>query len=227
MLSIRQHMRIRRPPSPCVEDEIVSLSRELHGLSYLGEKPGVEGARARGSVDQFPILLTVDALSLPPLSHSTENTSDDSSGPPTPPSEARTDPVLRSLGDNLSLPKPSVDSGKFHSPSKQNFRKTSSSSRRSSQQPDPYQASSVTMKHNSPAVLSPLVLRSLHGTLFEISRFCPLTRLFLRDHSATQLGIRCLIVPGVQNFRIPLPWNLLGNGLRLRLAIGLTQRNQK
>ncbi|KAF3384970.1 hypothetical protein F1880_002688 [Penicillium rolfsii] len=84
-------MRSRYPPPPCVEEEPTSLARELHGLSNLTEKPGVEGARQRGTVDQYPIIMTPNT-SHPEAPPSVNNmpgmgnfSSDDSSGPSTPP----------------------------------------------------------------------------------------------------------------------------------------------
>ncbi|EPS32592.1 hypothetical protein PDE_07552 [Penicillium oxalicum 114-2] len=50
-------MRSHYPPPPCVEEEPVSLARELHGLSNLSDKSGVDGAYGRGSVDQYPIIV--------------------------------------------------------------------------------------------------------------------------------------------------------------------------
>lgn len=52
----------RRLPRPFVEEEFESLSHELGGLSLLGEKPGVEGACERGTIDQLPILLDLENL---------------------------------------------------------------------------------------------------------------------------------------------------------------------
>lgn len=85
----------RRLPRPFVEEEFESLSHELGGLSLLGEKPGVEGACERGTVDQFPILLDIenlprsatadtDASTSQPPSLVSES-SQESSGPRTPP----------------------------------------------------------------------------------------------------------------------------------------------
>lgn len=92
-------MRPRWPPSPCVEDEVASLSRELDGLSYLGERPGIEGACARGTIDQKPLLLTLVIPSPPSLVHSTgHSSSDDSHGPHTPPSD-RPQPFFHSIND--------------------------------------------------------------------------------------------------------------------------------
>lgn len=54
--------RPRWPPSPSVEDEFESLSRELHGLTKIGDKPGIEGVCARGSIDQYPVI--IETLSL-------------------------------------------------------------------------------------------------------------------------------------------------------------------
>ncbi|KAF3400904.1 hypothetical protein DPV78_005349 [Talaromyces pinophilus] len=85
----------RRLPRPFVEDEFESLSHELGGLSLLGEKPGVEGARERGTVDQLPIIVDIEKLprsatadtdtstSQPPSLFS--ESSRESSGPRTPP----------------------------------------------------------------------------------------------------------------------------------------------
>ncbi|EED23032.1 conserved hypothetical protein [Talaromyces stipitatus ATCC 10500] len=85
----------RRLPRPFVEDEAESLSHELGGLSLLGEKPGVEGACERGTIDQLPILLDIEHIprsatadtdtstSQPPSLVS--ETSRESSGPRTPP----------------------------------------------------------------------------------------------------------------------------------------------
>lgn len=81
----------RYPPPPCVEEEHVSLARELHGLSKIGELPGVEGACVRGTVDQYPAIVnsnspTLDTTpgvsDLPGLDNVS---SDDNSGPITPP----------------------------------------------------------------------------------------------------------------------------------------------
>lgn len=109
----------------------MSLFREWRGLSCLGPSPGVDGVCARGTVDQLPVLLALDAPSVPSLSHST-TVSDDSSGPPTP--EARTDPVC-----------PSLDSAKVRSRPKPKML----SSRSSSQQPS--QTAGVTRMHHPPA----------------------------------------------------------------------------
>ncbi|QKX58479.1 uncharacterized protein TRUGW13939_05603 [Talaromyces rugulosus] len=86
-----RRLRSRKPPRPCVEDELESLSRELGGLSLLGEKPGWEGACERGAVDQLPILLDIEkpfvdttpSSSQPPSLVS--ESSQESFGPPTPP----------------------------------------------------------------------------------------------------------------------------------------------
>lgn len=87
-----RRLRSRKPPTPCVEDEIASLSRELGGLSLLGVKPGLEGACERGTIDQLPILLDIErpfvdtttpSSSQPPSLVS--ESSQESFGPPTPP----------------------------------------------------------------------------------------------------------------------------------------------
>ncbi|KAE8555924.1 hypothetical protein EYB25_000622 [Talaromyces marneffei] len=85
----------RRLPRPFVEDEAESLSHELGGLSLLGEKPGVEGACERGTVDQLPILLDIENLPRSATADTDASTSQppslvsessrESSGPCTPP----------------------------------------------------------------------------------------------------------------------------------------------
>ncbi|KAJ5893589.1 hypothetical protein N7495_005280 [Penicillium taxi] len=84
-------VRFQRPPPPSVEEEPVSLSRELNGLNKLGEKPGVEGTCARGAVDQYPIILTADSSTSasPPIANvpgmGNVSSDDNSNGPRTPP----------------------------------------------------------------------------------------------------------------------------------------------
>lgn len=85
----------RRFPRPFVEDEFESLSHELGGLSLLGEKPGVEGACERGTIDQLPILLDIENLPRSATADTDTSTSQppslvsessmESSGPRTPP----------------------------------------------------------------------------------------------------------------------------------------------
>lgn len=85
----------RRLPRPFVEDEAESLSHELGGLSLLGEKPGVEGACERGTIDQLPILLDIENLPRSATADTDTSTSQppslvsessrESSGPRTPP----------------------------------------------------------------------------------------------------------------------------------------------
>lgn len=74
--------RLRRsqPPSPTVEDEVVSLARELHAVPCIIEKPGLEGVHCRGSIDQYPVLLAVRLPQLlPPTAESrVTEVSDDS-----------------------------------------------------------------------------------------------------------------------------------------------------
>ncbi|KGO35933.1 hypothetical protein PEX1_062860 [Penicillium expansum] len=92
--------RSQWPPAPCVEEEPQSLSKELNGLSKLGDKPGVDGVHTRGAIDQYPII--VFANSPPPPSTSPASvpsvpglgsvSSDESSGPMTPPPQ---EPILR------------------------------------------------------------------------------------------------------------------------------------
>lgn len=132
---IHRHMRCRWPPSPSVEDEPVSLSRELHGLFYLEGHSGFEGACARGAIDQLPVLVTLNNAPLPPLSQPTESiSSDESSGPPTPHPDATKEPVFRSLGEPFPLTESLVGSDKTHLPSRRGSKKTTSRPRRSSSQ---------------------------------------------------------------------------------------------
>ncbi|RJE17440.1 hypothetical protein PHISCL_10223, partial [Aspergillus sclerotialis] len=71
-----QHMRSRPrwPPPPSVEDEVDSLARELDGLSELGGNPDAEGVIFKGTVDQYPILVPLDACS---CTHSAKVSRDD------------------------------------------------------------------------------------------------------------------------------------------------------
>ncbi|CAG8126577.1 unnamed protein product [Penicillium salamii] len=95
-----RRVRVQWPPAPCVEEEPQSLSRELDGLSKLGDKPGAEGVHFRGAIDQYPILVSAtppppsvspDSLSnVPGLGHM--SSSDESLGPATPPLH---EPVIR------------------------------------------------------------------------------------------------------------------------------------
>ncbi|KAJ5558684.1 hypothetical protein N7535_008897 [Penicillium sp. DV-2018c] len=88
--SARQR-RSQWPPAPCVEEEPQSLSRELHGLSQLGDKPGVDGVHKRGAIDQYPIIVAgtppppSTSPSVPSVPGLGSVSSDDSSGPMTPP----------------------------------------------------------------------------------------------------------------------------------------------
>ncbi|KAL4747357.1 hypothetical protein BDW72DRAFT_206513 [Aspergillus terricola var. indicus] len=61
-LPLRWRKRPQRPLVPFVEDEMDSLSRELDGLSHIGELPGLEGAKARGTVNQSPLIEDVELL---------------------------------------------------------------------------------------------------------------------------------------------------------------------
>ncbi|OJI96149.1 hypothetical protein ASPVEDRAFT_23174 [Aspergillus versicolor CBS 583.65] len=62
-MPLRWRKRPQYPPGPFVEDEIDSLSRELNGSSHAGELPGYEGAKARGTANQSPLILDVEILS--------------------------------------------------------------------------------------------------------------------------------------------------------------------
>ncbi|KAL4919792.1 hypothetical protein BDW62DRAFT_33804 [Aspergillus aurantiobrunneus] len=67
-MPLRWRKRQQHPPVPFVEDEIDSLSRELDGSSHVGEPPGFEGAKARGTINQSPLILDVKIMNVP--SHS-------------------------------------------------------------------------------------------------------------------------------------------------------------
>ncbi|PYH71538.1 uncharacterized protein BO88DRAFT_360898 [Aspergillus vadensis CBS 113365] len=107
-MSLRWRKKTHWPPSPCAEDEVVSLSRELHGLSQIGEMPGLEGVCSRGSVDQYPVL--VDVFSYSSYEETTviyedfsrDSSSEDNVGPPTPVDEKQ-DPMLYLVGDDQAV----------------------------------------------------------------------------------------------------------------------------
>ena len=105
-------VRFHYPPPPCVEEEPASLARELHGSTKLGEKPGFEGARARGTVDQYPVIVTLDSpgSSTPPSDPSVPGlgnvSSDDSTGPRTPPPPSVPEPVVRTRSESQSTDRP-------------------------------------------------------------------------------------------------------------------------
>ncbi|KAJ5897811.1 hypothetical protein N7504_008099 [Penicillium tannophilum] len=114
-------VRFQWPPVPCVEEEPASLARELHGLSKLSEKPGVEGTCRRGTVDQYPVILAPDSplpkSTTPPSDLATPGlgnvSSDDSSSGLRTPSPQVPEPVVRSrtqLNDSLGIPPSSVSS---------------------------------------------------------------------------------------------------------------------
>lgn len=131
MSLIHRRMRCRWPPSPSVEDEAISLSRELHGRFYLEGQPGFEGACARGTVNQLPVLL--DNEYPPPLSQPTDSiSSDESNGPPTPQPDAKKEPVFRSLGEPFPLTESLLSSDKAHLPSRRGSKKSTSRPRRRS-----------------------------------------------------------------------------------------------
>ncbi|RAL14041.1 uncharacterized protein BO97DRAFT_341332 [Aspergillus homomorphus CBS 101889] len=113
-LRTKVHLRWRKqtnwPPAPSVEDETVSLSRELHGMTNVGEKPGVEGVCSRGTIDQLPVL--VDVLSFSSVVHTTtiyddsvrESGSDDNAEPLTPSADIEHDPMLYIVEDDQAVP---------------------------------------------------------------------------------------------------------------------------
>ncbi|EHA19088.1 hypothetical protein ASPNIDRAFT_42898 [Aspergillus niger ATCC 1015] len=124
-MSLRWRKKTHWPPSPCVEDEVVSLSRELHGLSQIREMPGLEGVCSRGSVDQYPVL--VDVFSYSSYEETTviyedfsrDSSSEDNVGPPTPVDEKQ-DPMLYLVGDDqaVSLSAPLATREQSQDPSK-------------------------------------------------------------------------------------------------------------
>ncbi|KAJ6102496.1 hypothetical protein N7486_004923 [Penicillium sp. IBT 16267x] len=120
-MSSSRSVRSRWPPVPCVEEEPASLARELHGLSKLSEKPGVEGTCRRGTVDQYPVILAPNSPlptpTTPPSASASpglENiSSDDNSSGPRTPSPQVPDPAVRSRAqsnDPPRLPPSSVSS---------------------------------------------------------------------------------------------------------------------
>ncbi|KAJ5177958.1 uncharacterized protein N7500_000657 [Penicillium coprophilum] len=92
--------RSQWPPAPCVEEEPQSLSKELNGLSKLGDKPGVDGVHTRGAVDQYPIIVSANSPlpssaspdSVPSVPGLGSVSSDESAGPTTPPAQ---EPIFR------------------------------------------------------------------------------------------------------------------------------------
>ncbi|KAL4931584.1 uncharacterized protein BDV17DRAFT_280103 [Aspergillus undulatus] len=106
-----------RPPGPFVEDEVDSLCRELDGSSHIGELSGFEGAKARGTVNQSPLILDIDTVHAP--INAPENSSHDDERSPSgyrpsgfdanhhvPKTDSRQgpkqDPIRRPAGENLS-----------------------------------------------------------------------------------------------------------------------------
>ncbi|KAL4979576.1 hypothetical protein BDW66DRAFT_104509 [Aspergillus desertorum] len=61
-LPLRWRKWPQRPPVPFVEDEVDSLSRELDGSSHIGELPGLEGAKARGTINQASLIEDAELL---------------------------------------------------------------------------------------------------------------------------------------------------------------------
>ncbi|KAI9045253.1 uncharacterized protein KD926_009667 [Aspergillus affinis] len=163
------------PPLPSVEDEVASLSREWCGLSNLGENPGVEGVCARGTIDQYPVIMDVFCYSEETLvveEFGREvSSSDDSAGPPTPPTEFPQFSIPHHLSSKLNLnnfpfgpspfsaptssqkalppgpPPRRTTSHSGHGPQST----TSTASRSSSRQRDPIPRSSRTPKEAVPA----------------------------------------------------------------------------
>lgn len=120
-MSSSRSVRFRWPPVPCVEEEPASLARELHGLSKLSEKPGVEGTCRRGTVDQYPVILAPDSPlptpTTPPSDLATPGlgnvSSDDSSSGPRTPSPQVPELAIRTRAQSngpVGLPPSSVSS---------------------------------------------------------------------------------------------------------------------
>ncbi|KAJ5747372.1 uncharacterized protein N7511_009068 [Penicillium nucicola] len=96
---VSRYGRSHWPPAPCVEEEIPALLREKGGISKIGEKPGVEGVKQRGAVDQYPIIDFADIPlplaspgSVPSVPSLVNVSSDESTGLKTPPAQ---EPVIR------------------------------------------------------------------------------------------------------------------------------------
>ncbi|PLB47237.1 hypothetical protein P170DRAFT_362782 [Aspergillus steynii IBT 23096] len=164
------------PPLPSVEDEVASLSREWQGLSNLGENPGVEGVCARGTVDQYPVIMDVfcyseETLVVEEFSREPSSSSDDSAGPPTPPTDFPQFSIPQHLASKLDLnnfpfgpspfslpptsqkalpPGPSPQRTTSH-PGHIPQSTTSAGSRSSSRQRDPSSRSTRTRKEAIPA----------------------------------------------------------------------------
>lgn len=133
MIASRAPRQIRSqwPPAPCVEEESQSLSKE-HGHLKPGEKPGVEGVHTRGVVDQYPIIESANSPtpsstfpasnpSVPGLAHVS---SDESTGPPTPPLQKSVkvrfedEEPRKNLQRSASQPRPSRSQQKPQQPSR-------------------------------------------------------------------------------------------------------------
>ncbi|OGM42183.1 hypothetical protein ABOM_009323 [Aspergillus bombycis] len=143
--------RPRWPPSPSVEDEFESLSRELHGLAKIGDKPGIEGVCARGSIDQYPVIIETFSLTsivqtdtLGDYGHGSTS-SVNSSGPPTPPSESK-QPCLFDAG-NATQQGPQLRPAPLATPPMS--RDTSPRGQPRAPVPQPVQSSRPTTGHQS------------------------------------------------------------------------------
>ncbi|KAJ9311223.1 hypothetical protein DTO271D3_8523 [Paecilomyces variotii] len=108
------------PPSPSVEDESESLAHELNGTATLAEKPGEEGVCVRGSIDQYPIILSMEMVQSTTAECNASDTSsveamssNDSQGPATPPPTLKDEPVFHHADDS---PLSSSSTVRPHSP---------------------------------------------------------------------------------------------------------------
>ena len=103
--------RRRWPPAPCVEDEQTSLAHELTDGSTTVSKSDDE-AQSKGTIEQYPIILDTDLglskstkqdWTRPNSSGIDSQSSDDSVGPPTPPSTTSDRPRSRqTVPDSIS-----------------------------------------------------------------------------------------------------------------------------
>ncbi|GAD97135.1 conserved hypothetical protein [Paecilomyces variotii No. 5] len=95
------------PPSPSVEDESESLAHELNGTATLAEKPGEEGVCVRGTIDQYPIILSMEMVQSTATECNASDTSSveamsssDSQGPATPPPILKDEPAFHHVDDS-------------------------------------------------------------------------------------------------------------------------------
>ncbi|OJJ50890.1 hypothetical protein ASPZODRAFT_126857 [Penicilliopsis zonata CBS 506.65] len=100
-------LRPRWPPSPCVEDEIQSLSRELHGATILKQESR-EDVCVRGTVDQYPLIITLHTEASSSSTIVTESIVDQKTQKKSP-SQKTTPPVIKER-PAVQPPRPTVAS---------------------------------------------------------------------------------------------------------------------